>query len=172
VSILLLNAGHEATVHQLGNAIYTLLKQYAGDKREQLCSLLADDDTADSVVAECLRYAAPLHLFTRFAQQHITLADEVTLEPGEKIGLLLAAANRCPLKFNQANRFIPERSDAAHLSLGAGIHYCVGAQLAKVELRTALQVLFKRLPQLELVSEPDYQDTYHFHGLQQLLVRW
>jgi len=171
VSILLLNAGHEATVHQLGNAVYALLTKYPGEHRAQLTSLLADDDTADTVVAECLRYAAPLHLFTRYAQQPVTLTENVMLKPGDQLGLLLAAANRCPRKFHQPNQFLPGRVDAAHLSLGAGIHFCVGAQLSKLELRTALQVLFKRLPQLELAAEPEYQDAYHFHGLQQLIHR-
>ena len=172
VTILLLNAGHEATVHQLGNAVLTLLQQYPQSDRQTLLTALGNDVTADAIVAECLRYAAPLHLFTRYAQQPITLDGGVHIERGEKIALLLAAANRCPRQFSEPERFNPQRSDAAHLSLGAGIHYCVGAQLAKLELRIALQVLFERLPALALSSQPQYQDTYHFHGLEALHVQW
>ena len=172
VTILLLNAGHEATVHQLGNAINTLLTVYRGDRRSELINALADNDTADATVVECLRYAAPLHMFTRYAQEAVTLAGGVELAAGDEIGLLLGAANRCPQQFQQPDQFIANRLDAAHLSLGAGIHYCVGAHLARLELRIALQVLFKRLPTLILAQTPQYQDTFHFHGLESLQVRW
>jgi len=172
VTILLLNAGHEATVHQLGNAIYILLQQYSGSQRALLNSALKDDAKAEEIVAECLRYAPPLHMFTRYAQEHLTLEGGIELAPGDQVALLLAAANRCPQQFAQPNQFIPGRADAAHLALGAGIHYCVGAQLSKLELRIALQVLFQRLPNLELMDKPSYLDAYHFHGLEELHVRW
>lgn len=172
VTILLLNAGHEATVHQLGNAVLVLLDHYGAARRTQLLDALQDNQKADAIVEECLRFAAPLHLFTRFAQEELTLDGDIRLKPGDQIGLLLGAANRCPAQFSQPDSFIPERSDTAHLSLGAGIHYCVGAHLAKLELRIALQVLFERLPDLMLAERPQYQDAYHFHGLQQLQVRW
>ncbi|MFK7858870.1 MAG: cytochrome P450 [Granulosicoccus sp.] len=172
VTILLLNAGHEASVHQLGNATYTLLREYPGHRRAELLDALSDDQRADDIVAECLRFAAPLHLFTRFAQEALTLDGGPTLARGDQVGLLLAAANRCPRRFDQPNRFIPGRADAAHLSLGAGIHYCVGAHLSRLELRIALQVLFERLPALSLVEHPQYQDAFHFHGLQALHVHW
>ncbi|MFK8080196.1 MAG: cytochrome P450 [Granulosicoccus sp.] len=172
VTILLLNAGHEASVHQLGNAVHTLLQQYPGKRRAKLLDTLADTETADNIVAECLRFAAPLHLFTRYAQEDLTLAEGVHLASGDQVGLLLAAANRCPTQFQQPDAFNPGRADAAHLSLGAGIHYCVGAHLSRLELRIALQVLFKRLPALELLSLPKYQNAFHFHGLQSLHVRW
>ncbi|MFK7993707.1 MAG: cytochrome P450 [Granulosicoccus sp.] len=172
VTILLLNAGHEATVHQLGNAIYVLLQNYAGSRRSELLATLADDAKADEIVAECLRFAAPLHLFTRYAQEDVMLDGGVQLSRGEQVGLLLGAANRCPEKFRQPDQFRPGRADAAHLSLGAGIHFCIGAQLARLELRIALQVLFERLPDLTLAESPSYQDAFHFHGLQSLKVRW
>lgn len=170
--VLLLNAGHEATVHQLGNAVLTLLKHYPLNQRESLMELLASDDTADQLVAECLRFDAPLHLFTRFAQEDMVLDSGVTLQAGDQLGLLLAAANRCPLRFNNADQFIPLRNDAGQLSLGAGNHFCVGAHLAKMELRIALQVLFERFPEMQLCNAAIYQDSYHFHGLQSLEVNW
>lgn len=172
VAILLLNAGHEATVHQLGNAVLTLLKKYPVADRDTLLNALADDDTADALVAECMRYAAPLHLFTRYAQEDLTIGNGIKIARGEEVGLLLAAANRCPQRFDQPDAFIPERTDGAHLSLGAGIHYCVGAHLSKLELRIALQALFKRLPTLSLVDEPQYLDAFHFHGLSSLKAKW
>jgi len=172
VAILLLNAGHEATVHQMGNATLTLLNQYPAARRENLLDLLASDDTAEAVVAESLRFSAPLHLFMRYAQEAVELDGGVVIKAGEQIGLLLAAANRCPVRFEDAHHFKPERTDGANLSLGAGIHFCVGAHLAKLELRIALQVLFKRLPNLYLSSKPHYQNSYHFHGLEKLMVSW
>jgi len=172
VAVLLLNAGHEATVHQLGNAVWVLLREYSAQRRVNLLEALQDTRKADAIVAECMRFAAPLHLFTRYAQQELTLANGIQLKAGDQIGLLLGAANRCPVQFSQPDTFAPERNDAAHLSLGAGIHFCVGAQLARLELRIALQVLFERLPDLMLAEAPQYQDAYHFHGLQSLHLRW
>jgi unspecific monooxygenase len=172
VAILLLNAGHEATVHQLGNAVHLLLNEYPEHKRRVLIGLLTDDEQSNALVNECLRLDAPLHLFTRYAQESVTLAHGPTLQPGDQVGLLLAAANRCPTRFEQPDVFNPQRHDAAHLSLGAGIHFCVGAHLARLELRIALQVLFQRLPALVLNGHVEYQDAYHFHGLRRLPVRW
>lgn len=173
VAILLLNAGHEATVHQLGNAVNTLTRHYPpGKPRQALLQLLSDDSSADAVVNECLRIDAPLHLFMRFAQETIDLGKGVTLRAGEQVGLLLGAANRCPQRFAEADSFNPLRQDAGNLSLGAGIHFCIGAPLARLELRIALQVLFSRLPDLVTRSDPHYLDAYHFHGLRQLQVCW
>lgn len=172
VAILLLNAGHEATVHQLGNAVLTLLIHYPMARRGELMSLLADDDASDALVTECLRYAAPLHLFTRYAQTRVELSERIRLEPGDQVGLLLAAANHCPRRFLNPERFNPQRDDAGYLSLGAGIHFCVGAHLAKLELRIALQALFSRFPSLHLNGKTSYQNNYHFHGLNNLPVTW
>lgn len=172
VAILLLNAGHEATVHQLGNAVATLLMHYPLERRGVLLDLLKDDDRTDALVTECLRFAGPLHLFTRYAQEAIPIADGITLKKGDTLGLLLGAANRCPLRFSNPNEFHPDRADGGHLSFGAGIHFCVGAQLARLELRIALQVLFKRLPTLALAHLPQYKDAFHFHGLAGLAVCW
>jgi len=171
-AILLLNAGHEATVHQLGNAVYTLLTHYPSKRRAELLDLLSDNESADALVAECLRFSAPLHLFTRYAQTEISLSDNVTLKPGDEIGLLLAAANRCPARFEKPDEFRPDRTDAGHLSLGAGIHFCVGAHLAKLELRVALQTLFNYFPALSALKSPRYQNSFHFHGLESLHVKW
>lgn len=172
-AILLLNAGHEATVHQLGNAVKTLLEHYPlGTARENLLELLSDQRSADALVNECLRYDAPLHLFMRYAQEPVELENGPVLQAGDAIGLLLAAGNRCPVRFSEPERFMPLREDAGQLSLGAGIHFCVGAPLAKLELRIALQVLFERLPELSTDDDLHYLDAYHFHGLQQLPVRW
>ena len=172
VSILLLNAGHEATVSLIGNSVFTLLKHYDSEHRATLLNLLKDNDKAGDVVEECLRFASPLHMFTRYAQENVTLDNGVELVAGQEVGLLLAAANRCPARFSEPDAFVPGRPDAASLSLGAGIHYCIGAHLTKLEMRVALQVLFERLPNVHLKVQPEYQDRYHFHRLERLDVAW
>lgn len=167
ISILLLNAGHEATVHQFGNTIKTLLELGCDTN-----SLLGTQAAADATVAEALRYDAPLHLFTRYAQEDVTLGGDVLVHQGEEIGLLLGAANRDPKRFHDAGTFKPDRVDGNHVSFGAGLHFCIGATLAKLELRVGLQTLFERIPELRLSGDPLYQDKYHFHGLEALHLEW
>ena len=163
-AILLLNAGHEATVHTTGNAVKTILESRLDPK-----SLFAGEAQTAATVEECLRYDAPLHMFTRYALGDVELAGH-RFKLGETIGLMLAAANRDPLRFADADRFDPFRGDGANVSFGAGIHFCIGAPLARIELQVALRVLFERLPRLRLKAEPRYSDTYHFHGLERLDV--
>ncbi|MCX7305500.1 MAG: cytochrome P450 [Hyphomicrobiales bacterium] len=165
-AILLLNAGHEATVHQAGNAVRAILMQ-GGDPRR----FFATPETSAATVEECLRHDAPLHLFTRYAYETIEVAPGVILKAGETIGLLLGMANRDPKAFVAPDEFLPDRTDQKNVSFGAGIHFCIGAPLARIELQTALSVLFDRLPGLALAEAPDYRDSWHFHGLDRLRVR-
>lgn len=166
-AILLLNAGHEATVHQTGNAVKTVLEGGHDPAR-----LFDDPESVAKTVEECLRFDAPLHMFTRYAYEEIDLGDGITLQPGNQIGLMLAAANRDPRAFGSPDVFMPNRTDQKNLSFGAGIHFCVGAPLARLELQVALKVLFDRLPNLRLNGQSIYRDTYHFHGLERLHVTW
>ena len=82
----------------------------------------------------------------------------------------MAACNRDPGVWDDPGRFIPTRSVKPHVSFGAGIHFCVGAPLARLELQTALPILFDRLPTLRLAEAPLYSDVYHFHGLKSLML--
>ena len=162
--ILLLNAGHEATVHQTGNAIHAIAAQ-GGDPRR----FFATPDQAARTVEECLRYDAPLHLFTRYAYEPVDLGP-ATLQPGEQVGLMLGAANRDPAAFACPDRFEPGRADQKTVSFGAGIHFCVGAPLARLEMQESLTVLFHRHPDLRIADAPRYRDVYHFHGLERLVI--
>ena len=164
--MLLLNAGHEATVHALGNGVKTLLESGA-----DVSAAFADARATEATVEELLRFDAPLHLFTRYALDDVEVAG-VRLRQGEQIGLLLGAANRDPSVFVDPSRFDPARTPNPHVAFGAGIHFCVGAPLARLELRVALPILMGRLPDLRLAEAPRYRDAYHFHGLDGLPVAW
>lgn len=164
--ILLLNAGHEATVHQTGNAVATILDQ-GGDPRD----LFSSDAATAATVEECLRFNAPLHMFTRYAYEPVDIGP-TELQPGDEVGLLLGAANRDPAGFDAPHRFRPGRDDQKNVSFGAGIHFCIGAPLARIELQEALSTLFHRHPTLQAREVPRYRDAYHFHGLERLEIAW
>jgi len=164
--ILLLNAGHEATVHAIGNGVKALLE--AGiDPRAAFATPVHTEATVD----ELIRFDAPLHLFTRYVLEPLEIEGR-TFNVGDQIGLLLGAANRDPTRFRNADRLDITRTDGANVSFGAGIHFCVGAPLARLELQCALPVLFERLPRLALAAPARYADRFHFHGLERLDVRW
>lgn len=159
-AILLLNAGHEASVHAIGNGVKALIEEGQADPR-----------LGEGHVEELLRFDAPLHLFTRYALEDVDF-NGLRLKKGETVGLLLGAANRDPDRFAEPDRFDPGRTPNPHVSFGAGIHFCVGAPLARLELNVALPILFERLPGLKLVRPPRYRDAYHFHGLERLDLAW
>ena len=118
-----------------------------------------------------LRFDTPLHMFKRYALQDLEYGG-LHLRKGDQIGLLLASANRDEQKFPSAANFLPTRQPNPHVSFGAGIHFCVGAPLARLEMQTALRVLFERLPDLHLAGQARYRDTWHFHALESLPVTW
>ena len=164
--ILLLNAGHEATVHAIGNAIGTIL-----DRRLDPRILFTDPKATAATVEELLRIDPPLHLFTRYALEDVEIAG-VSLRKGDKAGLLLGAANRDPERFPDPDAFEPGRDPNPHVTFGAGIHFCVGAPLARLEMAIALPILFERLPNLRLAERPRCRDAFHFHGVEALRVAW
>ncbi len=166
-SVLLLNAGHEATVHQTGNAVKTILENKLSPNE-----LFADRAASDATVEEALRFDAPLHMFTRYALEDVELDGGIRIAKGEEIGLMLGAANRDPAQFADPANFNPGRSDQANFTFGAGIHFCIGAPLARLEMQTSLPILFERLPGMSLKSRPHYRDAYHFHGLERLELAW
>ncbi len=111
-------------------------------------------------------------MFTRYALEDLEW-NGLKLKKGEVMGLLLGAANRDLARFPDPDRFIPSRENAAsNVSFGAGIHFCIGAPLARLEMEVALPILFDRLPGLRLAEVSHYRDTYHFHGLEKLQVAW
>ena len=155
--ILLLNAGHEATVHTLGNGIKTLLQ-------------VGPCEVTDLAVEEVLRHDPPLHMFTRYVYEDISLFGHA-FKRGDQVGCLLGAANRDPAVYPDPTRFDPLRQGPANTSFGGGIHFCVGAPLARLELLAGLRVLLDRCPALRLTQTPRYADVFHFHGLERLVVQ-
>ncbi len=160
--ILLLNAGHEATVHSLGNGVKTMLEQ-GWDK-----GWLAPEGLS-GLVEEILRHDPPLHMFTRYAYEEVEVFGH-RFQRGDQVALMLAAANRDPEALERADQFDPSRPPKVNKSFGGGLHFCVGAPLARLEMEIALPILFDRCPDLRLATDPVYSNTYHFHGLTRLLV--
>ena len=166
IVVLLLNAGHEATVQMIGNGVKVMLEQ-----RVEPSEAFASGSATQATVEELLRLDPPLHLFARYALEEVEFAG-VRLRKGDKIGLLLGAANRDPERFPDPDTFDPARTPNPHVSFGAGVHFCVGAPLARLELAQALPILFARLNGLRLIEPPRYRDSFHFHGLKALRVEW
>ena len=160
--ILLLTAGHEATVHTIGNGVKTLL-----ETRTPLSALAPE--TVEGTVEEILRFDPALHMFTRHAYEAVAVMGH-TFHRGDQVALLLAAANRDPGLWDDPDHFRPDRPVKPHATFGAGLHFCVGAPLARLELQIALPILFQHHPTLRLAKPPAYADVYHFHGLGALHV--
>lgn len=161
--ILLLNAGHEATVHSLANGVKTLLQTHTSPD-------VLGPDQIDATIEEILRYDPPLHMFTRYAYEDVDMFGH-SFRRGDQVALLLGAANRDPAVWDEPERFDPTRSIEVNTSFGGGIHFCVGAPLARLEMRIALPILFDSCPNLRLADPPTYSDSYHFHGLERLMVQ-
>ncbi|MGR3454423.1 cytochrome P450 [Pseudooceanicola sp.] len=160
--ILLLNAGHEATVHGTGNGVKTLLEH-------GMAAEVLTPDAVAGTVEEILRYDPPLHMFTRWVYEDLDVMGR-PFRRGDRIALLLGAANRDPQVWEDPDVFDPTRRIKTNTSFGAGAHFCVGAPLARLEMQVALPRLFARCPGLRLAEAPRYADLYHFHGLERLMV--
>jgi cytochrome P450 len=161
---LLLNAGHEATVNVVGNGVTALLTH-----PQQLAALRADPSLVPTAVEELIRYDSPLQLFERTAVSD-TAIEDVVVPAGARIAALLGAANRDPAVFADADRFDVARADNPHLGFGAGIHFCVGAPLARVELQSSLATLLRRFPALAVAEMPQRRPEFVIRGVKSLPV--
>ncbi len=157
--VLLLNAGHEASVNGFGNGLASLMAS-GREPGVGEAALLVD---------EMLRHDSPLHLFERTATRDIVVAG-VTVRRGEKVAALLGAANRDPAVFAEPDDFRPDRDPNPHLAFGAGIHFCIGGPLARLELETSVTALLRRFGPLEVV-EATRRPTFVLRGYERLLVR-
>ncbi|MFD7629400.1 cytochrome P450 [Streptomyces sp. NPDC059851] len=163
--VLLLNAGHEATVNTTVNGWWALFRnpaQLAGLRPEKL----------STAVDELMRYDTPLQMFERWVLDDIEVGGTV-IPRGAEVALLFGSANRDPSRFEDPDVLDLSRSDNPHLSFGAGIHYCLGAPLARRELAASFGAfLAEGVPPLKLVREPEWQPGYVIRGLRELLVEF
>jgi cytochrome P450 len=164
--ILLLNAGHEATVNGFGNGLYALFRH-----PDQLARLQADHqpERVRLCVEEMLRYDSPLQLFKRWVLQDFEYGG-TQFTQGHQIALFFGSANRDPRRFVRAEELDISRQENPHLSFGAGIHFCLGAPLARLELNVALATLLRNARNLQLASEPEWRDSVVIRGLKALNV--
>lgn len=162
-SILALNAGHEATVQAIGNGLLAL----ARNPREYL-RLRTDPALGMTAIEELLRYDTPLQMFERWVLED-TDWDGVPLRRGTKVGLLFGSANHDDAAFDEPERLRLDRTANPHISFGGGIHYCVGAPLAKVELNVAFSRFADRVGSVELASERlERTPSLIFRGVREL----
>ena len=163
--VLLLNAGHEASVNGFGNGMVALLNNEK--QRELLFS--NPDKHGEIAIEEFLRFDSPLQLFERTAKEDVEIGG-VIIRKGEKIASLLGAANRDGNVFDNPDSMDITRTPNPHISFGGGIHFCIGAPLARLEMSIALPALIKRFPNLQLSNEPKRRDSFTLRGYERVEV--
>ena len=163
--ILLLNAGHEASVNGFGNGMVALLE------RESEFKKLAEqpDLYSATAVEEFLRFDAPLHLFERTATID-TEVGGVEIKKGQKIAALLGSANRDEEHFANSERMDIARDPNPHIGFGAGIHFCLGGPLARLEMGIALPRLIKAFPKMQIISDPIRRPTFVLRGYEKVEI--
>ncbi|WP_406125194.1 cytochrome P450 [Streptomyces canus] len=162
--VLLLNAGHEATVNATVNGWWALFRN-----PDQLAELRADHSLVPRAVEELMRYDTPLQLFERWVLDEIEI-DGTTIPRGAEIALLFGSANHDPATFPNPERLDLTRADNPHISFSAGIHYCIGAPLARIELAASMTALLEKAPTLSLAQEPQRKPNFVIRGLEGLSV--
>jgi cytochrome P450 len=150
MAAILLSAGHETTSGLIGNGALTLLTN-----PDQLERLKAEPDLMKPAIEELVRFAPPVLMGTsRYAREDLTIAG-TQIPQGDAVYAMIGSANHDERKFENPETLMLERSNNKHLGFGQGIHYCVGAPLARLEASTAFQILFERLPNLRLAVQPE-----------------
>ncbi|POX45143.1 cytochrome P450 [Streptomyces sp. Ru71] len=163
-AVLLLNAGHEATVNATVNGWYALFRHPG-----QLAALRADHSLIPTAIEELMRYDTPLQLFERWVLDEIEI-DGTTIPRGAEIAMLFGSANHDPAVFTAPDRLDLTRRDNPHISFSAGIHYCIGAPLARIELAASMEALLTKAPTLTLTAEPKRKPNFVIRGLEGLRV--
>jgi cytochrome P450 len=164
--VVLLNAGHEATVNTIGNGFRALAAH-----AEQWQRLVAGEVPAAAALEELIRFDAPLQLFERWVLEDGVEVAGVPVPRGEKLSLLFGSANRDPRVFAEPSRLDLGRANAAeHIGFGGGIHVCIGAPLARIELEASLRALVELRPELRLVEEPRRVPAFVIRGFESVRV--
>jgi cytochrome P450 len=167
--ILLFGAGHETTVNLIGNGLLALYRH-----PDQLRLLKSDLSLMGSAIEELLRYDSSVQATGRTTLEYVDEIGGISLEKGQSVICLLGSANRDPKVFLDPDRLDITRGGVRPLSFGGGIHYCVGAQLARIEAEVAIATLLRRLPNLRLddIDHPDWRQTFVLRGLNTLPASW
>jgi unspecific monooxygenase len=163
--VLLLNAGHEATVNVTGNGWWALFRNPAALDR-----LRAEPVLVPTAIEELMRWDTPLQLFERWVLEDVEVHG-VRVPKGAELGLVFGSANRDPAVFDAPDELRIDRDPNPHLTFGAGIHFCLGAPLARLELQTSFATVLRRLPTLEPADEPRWKPGYIIRGLGSMRVR-
>lgn len=163
--VLLLNAGHEASVNGFGNGMVATFEH--DSELEKLRS--NPRGITDTAIEEFLRFDAPLHLFERTATADTQIGG-VLVREGQKIASLLGSANRDETVFERAAELDLTREHNPHIGFGAGIHFCLGAPLSRIELSASLPLLFERFPDLSLQEKPKRRPTFVLRGYESVIV--
>ena len=163
--VLLLNAGHEASVNAFGNGMVAALE------RPDQAELLRRNSRAitDTALEEFMRFDAPLHLFERTATVDTELGG-VRIEEGQKIAALIGSANRDSAVFERADEMDLTRDPNPHIGFGAGIHFCLGAPLARLEMGVSLPALWEKYPNMQLAGEPVRRPTFVLRGYERVSI--
>jgi cytochrome P450 len=165
---LLFAAGHETTVNLIGNGLLSLLRH-----PEQWRMLRDDPSMVPNAIEEILRYESPVQAVARTVAEPVELSG-VMLEPADIVVSLVGAANRDPAMFENPDRFDITRKDLRPLSFGGGIHFCLGAQLARIEAAVVFETILRRLSEPRLVQpdQPKWRPSFLLRGLTELPVAW
>ena len=163
--VLLLNAGHEASVNAFGNGMVAALE------RPDQAELLRRNSRAitDTALEEFMRFDAPLHLFERTATVDTELGG-VKIEKGQKIAALIGSANRDSAVFERADQMDLTRDPNPHIGFGAGIHFCLGAPLARLEMSVSLPALWEKYPNMQLAGNPVRRPTFVLRGYESVSI--
>ena len=159
--ILLLNAGHEATVNTIGNSIVALLLNNISTKN------LDKEYDIKNIIEELIRWDSPLQFFQRWVLEE-TVVSGINLSKNSKIAILLGSANRDETAFENPEKIDFERSNLSHTSFGGGVHFCLGAHLARLELEVSFQNLFKN--EVSLIDEPERTGAFGIRGFKEINV--
>ncbi len=163
--VLLLNAGHEASVNAFGNGMVEVLR-----RPDQMNVLRTSPrENTESAVEEFMRFDAPLQLFERTATRD-TEVGGVKIEVGQRIAALIGSANRDETVFENADEMNVARAVNPHIGFGAGIHFCLGAPLARLEMSVSLPALWEKYPQMALASEPLRRPTFVLRGYESIAI--
>jgi cytochrome P450 len=163
--LLILFAGHETTANLIGNGVFALMRN-----RDQWDRLVEQPERARSAVEEILRFDSPVQLVERIALED-TAFGEKTVPKGSIMGVMLGAANRDASRFTDPDKLDIGRDDAPLVAFGGGVHFCLGAPLARLEAQMALEALARRMPGLQVHEQPQWRPSLVIRGLESLPVR-